>query len=494
MNELEINMDNVYTEKPLKVKFFFRPYVQLSLVNDEHSSVIKPDTDPVDTDPQEPDPLPSVDPDPEEEDGEQPANAPRRATSAGNEDIEGHTFTAHTPWPSFELKAELIDGYLPDGSEVEYEIRSDMPASLQIGNGSLLQNQAVTIDGLEYYESYAATLGTSYHEGWNLIGNPYLTNINVTKSQNVNYDPDLMTKFIYHCDPETGNYEVHDMTSYDAERTIAPFQSYFVQAMGKSSALTITPVAKEEAPSRRTMVTTYDVSEKKELTLALVADNKEYDKVTIAYDPTGSNAFRANEDAAKLWNLSASSPELFATTSDNKSVAVTTVNADKSEDVTLGIKAPDADKSMKLVRVSMTGFSDSDHPTIRDTKTNEEWDVYRIPEYSFTATAGGGEGDDQNENSVYEPSRFVVFNYPDYVLTGITNTKDTGYKVLVEGNKCTVTGLQGDAYVMIHNINGIRAAQAQTSEESYTVDLADGVYIVNIRENGKEYTSKITIQ
>lgn len=500
INDLEISVDNVYTEKPLKLKFYYRPFVQISLVNDEHSSVIRPDeTGGPSTEPEDPDPI-----DPAEPESDDPQshrdNAPRRITGdGGNENNEGHTFTARTPWPSFELKAELIEGYLPDGAEVEYDIRSDMPAALQIGNGSLLQNQAVTIDGLEFYESYASSSGTSYFEGWNLIGNPYLTNINLTTSQNVNYEPDQLTKYIYHCNPATGNYEVHDMTSFDAEQTIAPFQSYFVQTMARNSILTITPTAKDEKPSKRAMVSAYSAKEKKELTLALVADGKEYDRVTIAYDPTGSNAFHANEDAAKLWNLTASSPELFATTSDNKSVAVTTVNADTSEDISLGIKAPDADKSMKLVRVSMTGFSDDDHPTIRDTKTNEEWDVYSTPEYQFTPTANtsGSDDDDntgENANTVYEPTRFEVLNHHDYVQTGVSDIKNTGYKIYVEGNMCTVSGLQGDAFVAIHSINGIRVAHTQTAEESYSVNLAVGIYVVSIRENGKEYISKITIQ
>lgn len=501
INDLEISIDNVFIDKPLKLKFYYRPFVQISLVNDEHSSVIRPeDTGGPSTEPKDPDDIEQAEPEDPEVPEDNPDNAPRRvAADTGNEDNQGHTFTARTPWPSFELKAELIEGYLPDGAEVGYDIRTDMPAALQIGNGSLLQNQTVTIDGLEFHESYAVTIGSSYFEGWNLIGNPYLTNINLTTSQNVNYEADQMTKYIYHCNPLTGNYEVHDMTSYDAEQTIAPFQSYFVQTMGTNSYLGITPTAKKDKLSKRELVSTYSVEEKKELTLALVVDGKEYDRVTIAYDPTGSNAFLANEDAAKLWNLSASSPELFATTSDNKSVAVTTVNADKSEDISLGIKAPDTDKSMKLVRVSMTGFSADDHPTILDTKTNEEWDVYNTPEYSFTpvSNAPGGDNDDdtgENAKSLYDPSYFRVFNYPSYVLTGITDIKTTGYKIIVEGNMCTVTGLQGDAYVAIHNINGIRAAHTQTSEDSYTVNLADGIYVVSIRENGKEYTSKITIQ
>lgn len=495
MNYLRIDMDNVHTEKPLRLKFYYRPYVKISLDKDEQSSVIPPDdSESPSTDPKDPDVIPDA---PEEG---TPSSAPARgradedSDNITNVDIEGHTITARTPVPSFKLSAELIEGYLPDGMEVEYEISGDMPASLQIGNGSLLQNQAVEIEKLEYYESYLSS--PSYYEGWNLVGNPYLTNINITSSRNVDYEPTRLTKFAYHCNPATGNYEVHDMTRFDVERVIAPFQSFFVQTMSSGTSITVKPEAKEETPSKHTLATTYSAEEKKQLTLALYSDGKEYDRVTIAMDPDAKDGFNASEDAAKLWNLTGSSPELFAT-ADGKSVAVSTVNSDTTNDVVLGLKAPEAGE-MTLKVVDLQGFDEEDHPTVIDTSNNNyEWNVYKEPEYKFNANAksagDSAENGETESNRVDDPSRFLV-QMSTPVLTGIDTVKAEGYKIEVEGNLCTIYGLKGDAMIAIYTVNGMRVDRAETSSDTYTIHLAEGIYIVNILENGKEYTSKITIR
>ncbi|MDE6134821.1 MAG: hypothetical protein K2F79_04530, partial [Muribaculaceae bacterium] len=160
---------------------------------------------------------------------------------------DASTYVATEIISTLDVEAVLVDGYLD--KEVELTTDTDMKSTVDIAGGNLLLNKSVTIDNLEYYQSDFGQIA----EGWNLIGNPYLANINLTKHQNVSFDPESLTKYIYHCNPVTMNYEVYDMMAYDARQQINPFQSYFVQAMTDGAEFTVTPVAKEKSASKKTI-------------------------------------------------------------------------------------------------------------------------------------------------------------------------------------------------------------------------------------------------
>lgn len=483
MNDLYIDIDGAYTktEPMLHLKFYVRPYVELSLVNGEHGDILGPGVPGESTDPEDPDDFDPEDTSNDPKPGDPDyftQNAPRRAEAASGD--ENNLYNSKTPIASLEISAKLVEGYLPEGTPVELEVIGDLPTALNIGNGSLLKGEDVTIPGLDYLQSG----GGSFHEGWNLIGNPYLTNINLTKSQNVNFDESSMTKFIYHCNAETGNYEVHDMTSYNYEHTIAPFQAFFVQTMADNTSLTVTPVAKEQAPTKRTMA--YNVSEKQEIVLALESGDKTYDHVTIVYDNDASNSFRPNEDAAKVWNIEGSSPELVAITGDGKPVTITTVDAsDLSDGVTLGVKTNEAGRKMALRCLTLTGMG-SRQVIIHDNVANHDWNAALDGKtYEFTA-------DPLLDGSLYNDHRFTV-NIND-IPTGTESLIDHGYRVYADNCSCIVTGLHGDAVISIFTPNGMKVTQTHTTENSFRAELQTGVYIVTIHENGKDYTSKIMVQ
>ena len=113
---------------------------------------------------------------------------------------DDYTFVATAPTADLEVEAELLQGYLEE--EVQLTTITDVDNAMNIGNGTLLSNSSVTIGHLEHFES---PYGKA-QEGWNLIGNPYLADINITKHQNVIFDEHKVTKFVYpvlFC-PDTG--------------------------------------------------------------------------------------------------------------------------------------------------------------------------------------------------------------------------------------------------------------------------------------------------
>ncbi len=436
MNTLTINLEGAKSNE-LRLNFYLEPLVRLTLKNGDESEVITPTPD-----------NPTGD------------NAPRM-----------NTYRATSPISTLEVEAELVEGYLTEN--VKLEILTDLDNSMNISHGNLLRNEAVTIGNLEHHPS--PTEG-SIVEGWNLIGNPYLANINLTKSQNVEFNPERVTKFLYQCNPATGNYSVYDMTDYDSEQKIHPFQSYFVQTMAENAGFTVLPVAKEENPSKRTMA--YTAVEKQELHLELYKDDILYDRVTLTLDNTADENFVTNEDAPKLWNLSGSSPELYAMTDDGHP---TSVNVSQSSHVTLGLNSPDTG-TMALRMASMGALSSGYIVKIHDNATKKDW----VPQddgnlYEFPVDQTG-----RNDN------RFTVTM--NSIISGTESVCRPGYRIFVEDLQCIITGLKGNAMVSIYTPNGVNILRTHTSEPTLEVSLQEGVYIVVIREIGKDYSAKILVK
>lgn len=446
LNPLTVNLEGAEANE-IKLNFYLEPYVHLSLLNGEQGDVISPDGKSAEN---------------QESPGVRRARL-RKISETSN------TITTTTPTATLRLNAEKLQGYMPKGESVQLEVVSDLNYSLNIGNGTLFNNKNVNISNLNHHVSESGPL----YEGWNLIGNPYLTNINLTKSQNVAFDPERVTKFIYQCDPVTGNYKVYNMTDYNSAQCIRPFQSYFVQTLAPNATLTITPIAMEEEPTKRTR--SYNVVEKKQIVFELSDAGTVLDEVTYAYDYNSNHLFEVNEDAPKMWNLTSSSPELFAVTDDNIETAV---NVTDMDDGTLGVKSP-VRKGLTLSIKSLTGI-DEDKIIITDNATAQEWKpATQGKSYEFTTEEG------VNKN------RFQV-TLKD-ISTGLDKQNGFGYKIEVDNGSCTISGLQGNAVVDIFSVSGLNVMSMHTGEPTLTLTMEKGVYIVVIRENDKEYTSKIRI-
>ncbi|MDE7160977.1 MAG: LamG domain-containing protein, partial [Muribaculaceae bacterium] len=444
INPITLNLEGA-TANELKLNVRFEPYVELTLLNGDHRDVVSPGASKA----------------------KRRSKARKAADAAGK---ENNTFRTTSPVANLEVEAELVQGYLPEGEQIKLEVISELSNSLTIGNGNLLKNEAVTYDPLSHHASAEGSI----HEGWNMVGNPYMTNINLTKSQNVDYDPESVTKYLYQCDPATGNYKVYDMTEYDASNQIHPFQSYFVQVMEDEAEFTITPVAKEVEPTKRTR--SYKVVEKQSLVLGLDDAGKEIDRVAINSDPDGDRNFVTNQDAPKMWNITGSTPELYAMTGDGKETAVITTPADTLD---LGVKAPSDPRTLRLKLLSQEGLA-SKIITVHDNVTGADWVVSdEHPEYEFTAS-----GTDNH--------RFTL-EMKDDITTSVKDLS-SDYGVHVDGNTCTVTGLHGDAIVSVVTPNGLSIMSQHTQTPTLSVYLEDGVYIVTIQENRKKYSSKILVQ
>lgn len=397
----------------------------------------------------------------------QVALEPRVVLRLKNGDSD-YALTTNNAITTLEVEAELIEGILEE--KVQLETTSDMDHSLNTGNGTLLADRVVTVGDLSHTQSSSG----DRHEGWNLIGNPYLANINLTKKQNVQFDPAELTKFVYLYNSVTGNYEASDMTQFDQNHQIKPFQAYFVQALQDKAKLHITPVAKETKSNRRTL-DHFTATERMFIRLQLHSDGKMADRTDVILEEQGNKDFVINEDASKLWSLNANVNQLY-TLAGQTAVSINTLPVENMEIPLLVKVGTGGTLSFKVEAISEFAFGEV---LLKDTKNKTEWVLSRDTEFSFEAV----KGEDYT-------NRFVLCI--NRVETNLETVRS--YSIFIQENICHISGLQGDAHILIFDMQGRIHLNDKAYASTYEVSLPSDNYLVKIKENGKEFVSKIVVR
>lgn len=417
---------------------------------------------------------------------------PRIALKLKNGSDATH-FTARNPVSTLDIETELVEGYLDH--EVKLKLTPEsMNSSMSIANGSLLVNEPVTISELKYGQSSDHGLSS----GWNLIGNPYLTEINLTKKQNYDYEGSqsdgekALTHFVYHTLNGSDNIVAFDMTDYDGEQHIAPFQSYYVQTMTDNAEFTVTNVAKERELSRKTF-DYYTATEVRGVTLKLVDESgTEIDRTTVRWQDGSSVKYALNEDAPKVHSVNGQSNELYTVTEDGVETSINFQPDNISNiivPVNINVRQPG---NMKLVVSRLSGFDTGDNKLyLADLAVGGDYTDKNIlatdKEYEFSA----------NKEGTLDGRFYLVPTYNNDKPTGSDDTMAPGaheYRVYTDNRTIRITGLQGDAEISIFNTSGMLVARDRTDRPEYTTHAEPGYYVVKIRENEKDYVTKIFVK
>ncbi len=162
-------------------------------------------------------------------------------------------------------------------------------------SGGFPAQNAVTIDfnGNINKDAISPTItytntGSAGNDGWNLVGNPYPSQISwgaLTKSN--------LDSWYYFLDPSTGSYIADNGSKY-----IASGQAFFVQAIGASPSISFSEGAKVSSSP-----TNYFKSADPQIEFKLVKDSFNSDISIISFNSSSSKDFVRGEDALKLSNL-----------------------------------------------------------------------------------------------------------------------------------------------------------------------------------------------
>lgn len=386
------------------------------------------------------------------------------------------TVVATDPYASFGVKSELLQGVLRGNLNIK--VVADMPTQTNTALGSLLSNNSVSLtDNLSYY-----TGRDELDEGWNLVGNPYLANINLTKEHNVNLHEDEIVKYLYQYNPESDTYTAWDMVeNYDETQRLMPFQPFFVQTLQEGARLTIMPEAKSTTINRR-VFDHYMLHESKMLRLGLYLENgTQADRTEVKVQDGTNPDFVLGEDAIKMWGgLNAKSNEM-ATVCGNRYMAVN-VQPEKKVELPLYLRLSATGK-FRIAMLDTYGYGLADKAFLKDKLTGTVWNLLDGDGYEFTV----------NETTA-AADRFVLIIDVAGSADQVGAVESNRPQVIAGNGQCRIDGLTGRATVEVFDASGRRVVYETTDKESLTCTLHSGNYVVRVRMSNKDYSTKINIR
>lgn len=394
-------------------------------------------------------------------------------------------FVATQPISTLDINAELVEGYLTDN--INLSVSPASAVSFNIATGKLLLNEPVTINDLTL-----ATMSDELNRGWNLIGNPYLNDINLTKHQNYEYGEGQFTHFVYQTLKGSDNVIAYDMTDYDDSQAISPFQPFYVQTRKDGASFTVKEPAKEVELSRKTF-DYYTANEVRGLTLELLDENdKVIDRTTVRWDENAKDRYDIEEDAPKVIGANVDrTNSLYTVSADLRQLSINFMPDNQSHQL-IPLNVDVVNPGRMTLKVSrFTGFDNKvnnvylvdfeggeQHIPVSDDLTHEFYANSQGPIEGRFLIVPTFNGD-------------VMTDADDILADGVDNHE---YRVYTGKRTATVTGLLGDAEVNIYNTAGMLTVRAETSDSTFTTELETGAYVVRIRENGKDYVTKIVVK
>lgn len=394
---------------------------------------------------------------------------------------ETGTILADAPYPTLNIRAELVQGVLRGEAGIRVTTNPEqIGIQLNTGAGNLLNNSNVRFaEQLQYWPAES-----EFDAGWNLIGNPFLTNINMTKEQNVLLNEDEIVKYLYQYNAATDTYTAWDMVeNYDETQRLMPLEPFFIQTRQPGASLTITPEAKNTAINRRVFAH-YMLHESKMVRLGLFAGNDTVaaDRTEIKIQDNTDSALRPGEDALKMWGgMNGQSNEL-ATVCDGRYAAIN-VLPEKQTEVPLYLRLSTSGK-FRIAPLKTFGFGLNDRIELLDRKTGKRWNLLEGNGCEFEIT-----------DTKKEAERFVLAVDIHEATTDIGQQPDGQPQVVIEGTICRIEGLKEKAVVEIFDTAGRRIAYDTADNNDYFEhNLQRGNYIVRVRTSNKDYSTKINVR
>lgn len=381
-----------------------------------------------------------------------------------------------SPYPSLSVKAKLLQGVLREPVKIKTNV--DVPSQINTSVGHLLSNNPVMLaDNLEYYPSKS-----EFDAGWNLVGNPYLSNVNLTKEQNVQISEDEIVKYMYLYNAENDTYTAWDMVeNYDETQKVMPFQPFFIQTKLQGVSMVITPEAKNTTINRK-VFDHYMLHESKMLRLGLYLGDSDQiaDQTEVKIQEETSSDFILGEDAMKMWGGMNSKSNEMATVSGKRYVSVN-VLPDRMAEIPLYLRL-NATGKCKISVIKSYGYGLNDKAMLIDKQTGQSWNLLDGDGYEFEV-----------KTPAEAATRFVLsLNLDD--ATDVEQAELQRPVVTVNGGVCRVEGLSGKSVVEFFDTSGRRQAYLTTDKTYVEQTLRSGNYIVRVRTSNKDFSNKINVR
>ncbi len=236
------------------------------------------------------------------------------------------------------------------------------------------------------------TSGNINWDGWNLVGNPYPSSLDVD-APGWTKDPVYVSLGVAYWDqtfgPEGGyRYYGADMGLNGGTQYIPPMQGFFVKASGVGG-----PYGVSNAARTHSNQNFYKSDPANSLRL-MVQANDYSDETVIRFIDDAELTYEGKYDFFKMF--ADKMPQIYSVTSNNEELAINALpEIDENTPISLGFK-PGFNGAMSITAGSLGTFDISVPVWLIDHKANVQWNLRENPVYNFVA--------DENDN----PGRFSV--------------------------------------------------------------------------------------
>lgn len=270
--------------------------------------------------------------------------------------------------------------------------------------------------------TYTST-GDATADGWNLVGNPYPSQIDwslVTKSN--------LNAFVYTLNPSTNGY-----VATSGSTVIASGQAFFVQANASNPTITFTESCKTSGAG-----TSYFKTSAAPLTVQMIQDSINSDIAWLDFAVGASNNYSPAEDALKFSNSSINMG--FRANPNNTAIQINTVPFLANIADTFVIFANASSRSYTLEFSNFTEVPLSKSILLRDLFTNTITDLRLQSTYTFAINGNAASQGNRFElifiNNSALPVEFVAVNAiiksKDAIVTWATASEKNNEKFIIE--------------------------------------------------------------
>ena len=312
--------------------------------------------------------------------------------------------------------------------------------------------------------------------GWNLVGNPYPTNIDWTEV----VIPDNLDGAIYRFDPDIGEngeyvYFLEGSGSNTSGQNVAMTQGFFVHCNDEAGGtLTLTPDAMTDEDA-----VFYKTDTILENSLVISVDGYPYSKAEIRFIENATHAFDSRYDVYRLFSPSRDLPYVFLGSADNK-LAVNSLPLFKAiEIVPLGFKVG----KEGIFTLNFSGVESFDKSTpvfLKDLKENACVDLRETKSYSFSYSITD------------DPFRFEILFKEG---TSFEEHEVSPVRIYTIGHEIHIQGIdQGWVTIELYNLSGKLIKSIFTNDHDVSIRIGSkGLYLMRIIGQNQISKHKVVI-
>ena len=375
-----------------------------------------------------------------------------------------------------------------------YIIKPSAVSSIVTFSGTSFNTGDKTITGLTYS-------ATNPKSGFNLIGNPYPSYLNVLPSvnANLNLEPTVWYRTrdtnetpLYHFETVNTTTGVGTNASGTGRVTgyIPPMQSFWVRTAVNNQSITLSNTERSHATTvnmtgigtvpTTTLKAPKSGSQPFSLLGLYLSNGITGDETILMFTSEASNSLD-RYDSKKLSNNNASIPEIY-TAINSERLAINGMNSVPETELPLGFTTGKAG-NFTLKASELSNFDSNTRIYLLDKQENSETELTTETEYAFSTTAATS----NNE------SRFSLLFRAPGVTTGTTNTEREAVSVFVNTqNQITIIAKKGSPYAIYNTMgqlieNGVLNSERETRNAKHFVA---GVYLVKVNNQSTRVVVK----